>query len=277
MPEPSSRRVPVRRFSGGEARDDTDQVAVEEPLEIRVAFPGGPVDGESLLVTMRTPGHDEELARGLLFAEGLVAETGDVTGFVVGDPGEGRGNRLTLEVRAALRERLATSRRSFYVNSSCGICGKASIEALGARARFALAPGEPRMSAAMLAALPAALAARQPAFTATGGLHAAALFAPDGAIVDVREDVGRHNAVDKLVGAALAAGAVPLDGRVLVLSGRAGYELLEKAVLAGAAVVVAVSAPSRMAIDVAERFGVTLCGFVRGGRVNVYSHGWRVR
>lgn len=271
VPEPSSRRVPVRRFAGGEARDDTDQVAVEEPLEIRVAFPGGPVDGESLLVTMRTPGHDEELARGLLFAEGLIAETGDVTGFVVGDPGEGRGNRLTLVVREALRERLASSRRGFYVNSSCGICGKASIEALGARARFALAPGEPRMAAAMLAALPAALAAHQPAFTATGGLHAAALFGPDGGILDVREDVGRHNAVDKLVGAALRDGRLPLAGMGLMVSGRASFELVEKARMAGCPVLAAVGAPSSLAVDAAWECGITLVGFLRDGRFNVYA------
>jgi FdhD protein len=267
-------------MSGAESRDEHDWVAVEEPLEIRVAFPGGPPGGppfgDSLVLTMRTPGHDEELARGFLFTEGLVEAPGDILEFVVGDPAEGRQNILQVMLRDALRERFAPARRNFYANASCGICGKASIESLRARARFDVRDDGLRLDAATLAALPAALAARQPTFAATGGLHAAALVGRDGSLVEVREDVGRHNAVDKLVGAALRDGRLPLAGLGLLVSGRASFEIVEKARMAGCPLVVAVGAPSSLAVDAAWESGVTLVGFLRDGRFNVYASPGRV-
>jgi FdhD protein len=264
-------QVPVRRLAGGEAREEADWVAVEEPLEIRVGFPGAAPGGESLVVTMRTPGHDEELARGLLFTEGIVRDAADVLEFVVADPAEGLGNILQVNLREVARERLAAARRSFYTNSSCGICGKASLEALRARAALPVHGEELRVSASTLAGLPAALATRQPTFASTGGLHAAAIFGADGGLLDVREDVGRHNAVDKLVGAALRDGRLPLANLGLLVSGRASFEIVEKARMAGCPLVVAVGAPSSLAIDAAWETGITLVGFLRDGRFNVYA------
>jgi FdhD protein len=269
-------RVAVRRFEGGDGRDDSDWVAVEEPLELRVGFPESAPQGESLVLTMRTPGHDEELARGFLFSEGLIEEAADVLEFVVADPAEGRGNVLQVNVREWLRERFATARRSFYTNSSCGVCGKASLEALRARARHEVRGDELLVSAAVLTALPAALAGRQPAFASTGGLHAAALFGGDGRLREVREDVGRHNAVDKLVGAALREHALPLWNQGLLVSGRASFEIVEKARMAGCPLVAAVGAPSSLAIDAAWECGITLVGFLRDGRFNVYAGPARV-
>ena len=176
-----------------------------------------------------------------------------------------------MRLRAAAAELPA---RAVLASAACGVCGRIEVAALEGRARAVAADWQ--LPAAVIAAIPAAVRAEQPTFATTGGLHAAALCDRAGRVLAVAEDVGRHNAVDKLVGAAVAAGALPWRDRVLALTGRAGYELLEKAVLAGAPVVVAVSAPSRLAIDVAERFGITLCGFVRPPRLNVYSHGWRV-
>jgi FdhD protein len=266
------RSVPVRRLSGDQLRDDTDLVAVEEPLEIRIAFADAAgVAPESLVVTMRTPGHDEELARGFLFCEGLIETGEDVVEFVVGDPAEGRATVLQVTVDARLRERFAGARRSFYTNSSCGICGKASIEALRARARHAVRGDELHMKPALLVGLPDALMARQPSFAATGGLHAAALFDARASLLDVREDVGRHNAVDKLVGASLRDGRLPLWNTGLLVSGRASFEIIEKARMAGCPMVVAVGAPSSLAIEAAWESDITLVGFLRDGRFNVYA------
>lgn len=264
------KQVPVRRLAAGDARDSSDWVAVEEPLEIRVSF-GAAADGESLLVTMRTPGHDEELARGFLFSEGLIDKPEDVLGFAVADPAEAAGNVLQVKLQPALRERFVDVRRNFYANSACGVCGKASLEALRVRAHLEVRGDELRIPAATLLALPAGLAARQPSFAATGGLHAAALFDADGALGEVREDVGRHNAVDKLVGAALRDGRLPLANLGILVSGRASFEIVEKARMAGCPLVAAVGAPSSLAIDAAWDGDITLVGFLRDGRFNVYS------
>ena len=250
------RRVERIEAATGARTAALDAIADEAALVIAAR-------GQPIATVMRTPGDDVALVRGLLFAEAGPA----LAARAIAQAGADR-----VEVDADAGELPA---RNLMATAACGVCGRVELAALEGRARAVRADWQ--LDAAVIAALPDRVRAGQAQFAATGGLHAAALCDRGGEVLDVREDVGRHNAVDKLVGAALAAGAVPLDGRVLVLSGRAGYELLEKAVLAGAAVVVAVSAPSRMAIDVAERFGVTLCGFVRGGRVNVYSHGWRVR
>ncbi|MBP8811381.1 MAG: formate dehydrogenase accessory sulfurtransferase FdhD [Kofleriaceae bacterium] len=216
--------------------------------------------GQPIATIMRSPGHDLELVRGLLLAE-------------VGP------RSLTWPLAAVGPDRVEIDAepdelpsRAVLASAACGVCGRIELAALEGRARPVAADWQ--IAAAIVAAIPEAVRAHQDGFAATGGVHAAALCDRAGQVLAVREDVGRHNAVDKLIGA--SAAELPLGERLLALSGRAGYELLEKAVLAGVPIVVAVSAPSRLAIDVAERFRVTLCGFVRGGRVNVYSHGWRI-
>lgn len=228
-----------------------DLVAVEEPLEIRV-------DGRPLAVTMRTPGHDEELALGFLHGEGLIdgprpaGPSADLAANVV-------------EVRGPLTRE--PSPRNFYATSSCGVCGKGAIEHVavrGARVR-----GCPRIGRALLAALPERL--RQPAFELTGGLHATGLFDAEGQLLVVREDVGRHNAMDKVVGWALREGLLPLSERMLCVSGRLSFELVQKAALAGCPILVGVGAPSSLAIELAAERGMTLAGFARAGTVNVYA------
>ena len=236
---------------------ERDVVAVEEPLEIRVG-------GEALAITMRTPGHDEELAIGFLHGEGLLAgpvrsagPTDDLAGNVV-------------EVDADLHA-LPTARR-FYTTSSCGVCGKGALEEVAVHAA-PLGAG-PVVSRDVLAALPDLL--RQPACEATGGLHATGLFTAEGELLVVREDVGRHNAMDKVVGRALLDGRLPLAGHVLCVSGRLSFELVQKAAVAGAPILVAVGAPSSLAVSLAVDRGMTLCGFARRGRMNVYTHPERV-
>ncbi len=218
--------------------------------------------GREVSVTLRTPGHDLELVRGLLHAE--LGPAGAAAALAQVGP-----DQVDIDLPAD-----ALPARSFMATGACGTCGRVAIAALEPRARAITS--EVQVAAATLAGLPVALRSEQVAFATTGGLHATGFFDLACRARWVREDVGRHNALDKVVGAAHAAGALPLTDAVVVLSGRIGYELIEKVVLAGAPLVAAVSAPTRLAIDVAERFGVTLCGFVRDGRLNVYSHGWRV-
>lgn len=234
-----------------------DEVAVEEPLEVRV-------DGRPLAVTMRTPGHDDELALGFLYGEGLIDGPRPA-----GPPADLAGN--TVEVSGPLvRE---PHPRSFYTTSSCGVCGKGALEEVAVHAPGAH-PG-PVLARALLAALPDRL--RQPTFARTGGLHATGLFDPRGELVCAREDVGRHNALDKVVGWALRAGLVPLHPYVLCVSGRLSFELVQKAAVAGAPVLVGVGAPTSLAVRLAADRGLTLCGFARDGRVNVYTGSERVR
>ena len=266
----------MRRLVDGQVKDDTDWVAVEEPLEIRVGFPTARTPAESLVITMRTPGADEELARGFLFTEGFINAADDVLEFVVADPAEGAGNIIEVSLRDGLQERLRRSQRNFYTNSSCGVCGKASLDALRARAQLEVRGDRLAIAPSVLLGLPRALAARQATFAFTGGLHAAALFDAQGTIFDVREDVGRHNAVDKLVGAALRDGRLPLWNLGIVVSGRASFEIIEKTRMAGCPLVVAVGAPSSLAIDAAWESGITLVGFLRDGRFNVYTMPARV-
>jgi FdhD protein len=233
-----------------------DRVAVEEPLEIRVG-------GKPLAVTMRTPGHDEELALGFLFGEGLIdgpRETGLTQDLAAN----------TIEVAGPLvRE---PSERSFYTTSSCGVCGKGALEEVAVSA--ASLPDGPEIHRELLASLPERL--RQPAFELTGGLHATGLFARDGEALVTREDVGRHNAMDKVIGRALMDGDVPLHGRILCVSGRLSFELVQKAAVAGAPILVGVGAPSSLAIELAADRGLTLCGFARRGDLNVYTRPERV-
>lgn len=273
MSGPIDERAVLRVSRDGDRDRDRDPVVVEAPLELRSR------DGTSLTVTMRTPtGDDEdlELARGLLHAEGVLA-AGEADRVRRGDPSglapEEVGNVVEVDLdAAAIAERWPP--RALAATSACGVCGKASIAALELRAPAVAS--DLALSAALVAELPDRLRAAQRVFGATGGLHAAGLFSQAGELLAIREDVGRHNAVDKAVGWALGAGLLPLARAVLCVSGRLGFEIAQKTVVAGCPVVVAVSAPSTLAIDVAERFRVTLCGFTRGGRFNVYSHPWRM-
>ncbi len=236
-----------------------DEVAVEEPLEIRVG-------GEPLAVTMRTPGHDEELALGFLFGEGLIDGPRDA-----GPPQDLAAN--TVEVAGPLLRE--PDQRSFFTTSSCGVCGKGALEQVAVHADpVPGGPGSIRIARDLLAGLPDRL--RQPTFERTGGLHATGLFTPEGELVHVREDVGRHNAMDKVIGRAIVERLVPLHRYVLCVSGRLSFELVQKAAVAGAPVLVGVGAPSSLAVRLAEDRGLTLAGFARGGRVNVYTHGERV-
>jgi FdhD protein len=246
-----------------------DLLTGEEPMAIRVAGPGqAPVD---VAVTMRTPGCDAELAVGFLLSEGLLAPA-DLVGLTVevGDPAGVATPENELVVRIARRfDPAAVPPRAFVASASCGICGKASLDDVAVRCA-PLPPG-PRVAATVIAALPDRLRAGQPLFEQTGGLHAAGLFDASGTLLAVREDVGRHNALDKLIGAAALAGELPLHDRVLAVSGRVSFEIVQKAAVAGIPIVAAVSAPTDLAVSAAERLGQTLVGFVRGGGFNVYA------
>jgi FdhD protein len=254
-----------RVSAGGERESVRDELAVEEPLEIRV-------DGEPLAVTMRTPGEDEELAVGFLAGEGLIAGPDDV--LEAGPSDDLAANVVEVRTRAGLRRDAAGERR-FYLSSSCGVCGKGALEHV---AQFAPPSAEgPPLDRAVVLAAPERARAAQAAFERTGGLHATALFAPDGDLLVLREDVGRHNAMDKAIGERLLAGAFPLPGVFACLSGRASFELVQKASLAGLAGIVAVGAPSTLAVDLARERNMLLCGFVRGGGFNLYAGADRLR
>jgi FdhD protein len=246
-----------------------DHLATEEPMEIRA---GGPhQDPVPIAVTMRTPGHDFELAAGFLFSEGVLGPTEvDRISYCEVD-GDQEFNVVTVRARHDVD---VSRERRFYATSSCGICGKASLDEVEVRCA-PISPG-PVVARSVISSLPDALIERQKVFAATGGLHAAGLFDPRGDLVAVREDVGRHNAVDKLIGAALLGGRLPLSDSVLMVSGRVSFEILQKAAVAGIPIVCAVSAPSSLAVSAGDRLGVTVVGFVRGDSFNVYSHPERV-
>lgn len=272
---PALRRVRVTPAGGGTARED--DVAAEEPLEIRVA-------GRGLAVTMRTPGHDRELAAGFLLTEGVVREPGDLLDvFACRDLPRGtEGNVVEAVLSPATRARFDPERltRHVFTSSSCGLCGKATLEALFTdRAPLPAGdhPGEHgRFAAANLHAWPERLRAAQPAFAATGGLHAAARFSARGQLLAVREDVGRHNALDKLLGAALLAGEIPLANDAVLVSGRLSYELVQKCHAAGVRLLAGIGAPSSLAVAAAEAAGITLVGFLRADRANIYTHATRL-
>ena len=234
-----------------------DVVAVEEPLEIRIG-------GQPVAVTMRTPGHDEELALGFALSEGLRPRSARI-------PDDLAANTIELDAPGFDPARLV---RSFYTSSSCGVCGKGALEAVEVEAPRILS--DLRVEAALVAGLPDRLRAAQPGFAATGGLHATGLFDEYGTLLCSREDVGRHNAFDKVVGWAFGAGRLPLARSIICVSGRLSFELVQKAAVAGCPVLVAVGAPSSLAVELAGDRGVTLCGFVRGGRLNIYTEPWRI-
>jgi FdhD protein len=273
MARTTSRR-PVTKINlaaAGETRRRPDELAAEEPLEIRVGR-------RPLAVTMRTPGQDLDLALGFLLTEGIIGTAGDVVTaqLCAGAETPNTYNVVDVVLGAEVPPPLTDPTRNFYTTSSCGVCGKASIDAVRTRSRFAVAGDPLVVPARKLAELPDRLRAAQRTFDRTGGLHAAGLFTPAGELVVLREDVGRHNAVDKVIGWALRAGRLPLTGHLLLVSGRASFELTQKAWMAGLPMLAAVSAPSTLAAELAEEAGMTLVGFLRGETMNVYTGAQRV-
>ena len=271
-----TRVVQVSKRAGAKAEATRDVLAVEEPLEIRLSY-GEPRVQKAISITMRTPGADRELAAGFLYSEGIVRDRHDVEQIEHCGPPNSAGatNTIRVDLRADAPVDLKRLERHFYTTSSCGVCGKSSIEALQNIAPPRIAEG-PLVSSNSLVQLPQRLRERQQIFETTGGLHASALFTPDGELLRVAEDVGRHNALDKLVGSYFLDGELPLHDRVLLLSGRASFELVQKALMAGIAFVAAVGAPSSLAVELAEANGLTLVGFLRDERFNVYCGGHRL-
>jgi FdhD protein len=255
VPPYSAAAVDVVRLPGG--RSERDRVAVEEPLEIRIG-------GKPVAVTMRTPGHDEELALGFCLSEGLRPKGARL-------PDDLAANTVDVDAPGFDAARL---QRSFYTTSSCGVCGKGALEAIAVEAPRV--ESDLRVPFALVTGLPDRLREAQATFAVTGGLHATGLFSGEGELLCVREDVGRHNALDKVVGWAFGAGLLPLARSVLCVSGRLSFELVQKAAVAGCPVLVAVGAPSSLAVELATDRGITLCGFVRGGSANVYTEPWRI-
>ena len=269
-----SRSRRVLRVGPGVHEWRTDRVVTEEPLEIRI-------DGRSVAVTMRTPGDDFDLALGFLLTEGIAADSADVLVIrtCAAKPAAaqtGIHNILEVSLAPTAPGFHPEQARAFYTTSSCGICGKASIEAIRTRARHDVAGDPLRLDPALLAELPERARAAQRLFARTGGLHAAALFDAAGGLLVVREDVGRHNAFDKVIGRAATEGRLPLRGTVILASGRAGFELTQKALMAGIPCLAAVSAPSSLAVELAAEAGMTLVGFLRGGTMNVYTGHHRI-
>jgi FdhD protein len=267
----SRRRVQHLTIDDAVARPET--LVVEEPLEIRV-------NGTPITVTMRTPGSDIELAQGFLLTEGVIAQRNDVltVRYCKGatDDGVNTYNVLDVTLAPGVKMPEVDVTRNFYTTSSCGVCGKASLDAIRLISRHCPGDDPSTVAAATLSALPDKLRAAQKVFASTGGLHGAALFDTDGTMLAVREDIGRHNAVDKVIGWALEGDRIPLTGAVLLVSGRASFELTQKAVMAGIPVLAAVSAPSSLAVDLASQSGVTLVAFLRGESMNVYTRPDRV-
>ena len=271
-------RVTARRrathLSGSDATQRPETLVVEEPLEIRL-------NGSPLTVTMRTPGSDIELAQGFLLTEGVITGRADVLTVRycrgAGEDGLNTYNVLDVQLAPGVRLPDVDVRRNFYTTSSCGICGKASLEAVATITSHSPGDDPAVIAAETVTALPGRLRAAQKVFASTGGLHAAGLFTTDGTLVVAREDIGRHNAVDKVIGWAIEQNRIPLAGMVLLVSGRASFELVQKAVMAGVPVMAAVSAPSSLAVELAEQSGVTLAGFLRGDSMNVYSRPDRIK
>ncbi len=265
--------IPLHRLKPGQPPvHETDWVASEAPLEIRVEW--GPEGGRAeapLSITMRTPGDDPALAAGFLWTEGILGRREELLGIeVLGE------DRVLCRLHPEAAFSPAQLQRHFYTTSSCGVCGKASLEAVRTQPRLERPAGDVRFDPAVLYGLPDRLRTAQAQFERTGGIHASGLFDPEGTLIDLAEDVGRHNALDKLIGRALQRGELPLFDRILVLSGRASFELIQKATMAGIPCVAAVGAPSDLALQLAQEQGIALCGFVRSDRLNLYTHPERI-
>lgn len=273
--------IEVSRVEAGERKEAPDLLVVEEPLEIRLAY-GPALDRrqKSISVTMRTPGHDLELAAGFLFAEGILEDVGqikDLSHCMNVEREEEVGNVVKVELALGHRPDLDRLERHFYTTSSCGVCGKASIEAVQAQSCPVLPFASPVISEDLLFSLPEKARAAQTLFKHTGGIHAASLFDQQGRLLLMREDVGRHNALDKLIGAKFLEGDLPLSEHVFLASGRLSFELIQKSLRAGIPIVAAVGAPSSLAVELADKHGQSLVGFLRGERFNIYTGGDRIR
>jgi FdhD protein len=265
----SKTKVRVRVVEDGRARVRPDSLATEEPMELRLVSGGA---RQTVAVTMRTPGADFELAAGFLYGEGIISSPDDVQkiSYCVDADAEQRYNIVNVELRGGRDYDPRSLERHFYTTSACGVCGKASLEQLELRGCPVIPPG-PEVAPEVIYSLPEKLREAQGLFEVTGGLHAAALFDAEGGLVALREDVGRHNATDKLVGWALLEGRLPLGDHIVMVSGRSSFEILQKCLAAGVPIVCAISAPSSLAVEVARRFNMTLVGFLRGNRFNVYA------
>jgi FdhD protein len=276
----SSQSIEISKVDNSGVTRKNDDVAVEEPLEIQVS--SGSADGsaaKSVSITMRTPGADEELAVGFLFTEGIITSADQVLSvqhYGEADPDSGLQNIVRVEIDPDVDLQLDRLKRHFYTTSSCGVCGKASLDALRVTGQNSLAAHQTRFSAKLLTRMPDAVRAQQPLFSKTGGLHAAAIFGSDGEIAIVKEDVGRHNATDKAIGALFSAGRLPANQLALLVSGRASFELMQKALVAGIPLLAAVGAPSSLAVQMAKEFNMTLVGFLRDGTFNIYAGGERI-
>lgn len=267
--------VPVQKIMASESLHTTDLLAAEEPLEIRLGFgKAGAREQKSISVTMRTPGNDFELALGFLFTEGIIEKASDITQIrycTELNTKENLENVVRAELSETVQVDLDKLSRNFYTTSSCGVCGKASIESVKTHCRIFPDKKPFKLTASLLNSLPGLLRAQQTLFEHTGGIHACALFDTGGNLLLMREDVGRHNALDKLIGAAIGKELVPLNQHIILLSGRASFELLQKAAMAGVRVVCAIGAPSSLAVQTAKEFDITLIGFLRNDRFNIYA------
>jgi FdhD protein len=271
---PSITRTIIKKISASGESSEADLLAVEEPLEIRLEYSDGLSRiKKNISVTMRTPGNDAELAIGFLFTEGIIKSHDDFTRV---DTEAKNANIVVVALRDGQAPEMGKLDRNFYTTSSCGVCGKASIEAVKVACNIPERFDKIRVPASLICSLPGQLRAHQDVFETTGGLHGCAIFDLDGHLLLAREDVGRHNALDKLVGAALGQGIVPLGNHILLLSGRASFELIQKAVMCGIKIAAAVGAPSSLAVEVAEEWGMTLIGFLRGEKFNIYSGAERI-
>lgn len=276
----SSQSIEISKFGDAGITLKTDDVAVEEPLEIQVSSTSA--DGaaaKSVSITMRTPGADHELAIGFLFTEGIITSADQVLSVQhhgETDPDSGLRNVVRVDIDPNVDLHLDRLERHFYTTSSCGVCGKASLDALRVSGQSSLAAHQTLFSAKLLTDMPDIVREHQPLFSKTGGLHAAAIFGPDGEIAIVKEDVGRHNATDKAIGALFSAGRLPANQMALLVSGRASFELMQKALVAGIPLLAAVGAPSSLAVKMAKEFNMTLIGFLRDGSFNIYAGSERI-
>ena len=266
--------INIYKISSGEINETADKVAVEEPLEIQLAYSTATGSmHKNIAVTMRTPGNDDELAAGFLFTEGIIKNRTDI--LEIKQPSSDE-NRILVVLKENTVPVLANAARNFYSTSSCGICGKASIDAIRTTSQYGEESDNIYIDAAVFYPLQNELKKQQKVFEDTGGIHASALFNVDGNFIMLREDVGRHNALDKIIGAALLNGQLPLNNCILLLSGRASFELVQKAVMAGIKIIVAVGAPSSLAVEMAKETGITLLGFLRDDRFNIYAGKQRI-
>ena len=276
----SSLAIDISKVSGDQRVSKADSVAVEEPLEIQLSYPSAEgAAAKSISITMRTPGDDAELAVGFLYTEGII-QSGEQVASVehagAADPESGLRNIIRVALKPGVDVDIGRLQRHFYTTSSCGVCGKASLEALRVTGQDSLADKDATFHHDIIIDLPDKLAAKQEVFAKTGGLHAAAVFNQDGEIQVLKEDVGRHNATDKVIGELLAEGKLPANELGLMLSGRASFELVQKALVAGIPLLAAVSAPSSLAVQLAQEFDMTLIGFLRNSNFNIYAGEWRV-